>query len=108
MGTGQGDKCDRCYSCYPTGDCTDRKFVLQLQKDNEVQLKYIELSIQILTAAPSESSQPVRKWAIDTINRYSEVKTDSEAENELLKQRLLRQIMSDFDKSAKETIQRIR
>ena len=60
----------------------------QLQKDKEVQLKYIELSVNILSDPPSESNQAVRGWAIDTINKYSEVKIDSETRGQLLKQQI--------------------
>jgi hypothetical protein len=75
----------------------------QQQKDKEVQLKYIELSIQILSAPPTDSNQAVRKWAIDTINRYSEVKIDAQAEEELLKEQL-RRIIDSYNKTSKGII----
>ena len=78
----------------------------QQQKDKEVQLKYIELSIQILSAPPTDSNQAVRKWAIDTINRYSDVKIDAQAQDELLKQQL-RRIMDNYNKTAKGIIDQI-
>jgi hypothetical protein len=78
----------------------------QLQKDKEIQLKYIELSIQILSAPSSPSNQAVRKWAVDTINRYSEVKIDSQAENELLKEQL-RRIVEKYNETASGVIQQI-
>jgi hypothetical protein len=78
----------------------------QQQKDKEVQLKYIELSIQILSAPPTDSNQAVRKWAINTINRYSEVKIDAQAENELLNEQL-RRIIDSYNKTSKGIIDEI-
>jgi hypothetical protein len=73
------------------------------QKDKELQLKYVELSIQILSAPPKDSDQAVRKWAINTINRYSDVKIDAQAESELLMEQLRRSIDSS-NKAAKEIL----
>lgn len=58
------------------------------QKEKELQLKYIELSIQILSAPPSPSNQETRMWALDIINKYSEVKISKKAREELLKEQL--------------------
>lgn len=76
----------------------------QLQKDKELQLKYIELSIQILSAPPSPTNQAVRKWAVDTINKYAEVKIDAQAENELLNQQL-RHIVEEYNATARKIIE---
>lgn len=76
----------------------------QLQKDKELQLKYIELSIQILSASPSPTNQAVRKWAVDTINKYAEVKIDPQAENELLNQQL-RRIVEEYNATAKKILE---
>jgi hypothetical protein len=75
----------------------------QQQKDKEVQLEYIELAIQILSAPLTDSNQAVRKGAINTINRYSEVKIDAQAKDELLKQQL-RRIIDSYNKTAKGII----
>jgi hypothetical protein len=78
----------------------------QQQKDKELQLKYVELSIQILSAPPKDSDQAVRKWAINTINRYSDVKIDAQAENELLMEQL-RLSIDSYNKEAKKNIESI-
>jgi hypothetical protein len=78
----------------------------QLQKEKEIQLKYIELSIQILSAPPSPSNRAVRKWAVDTINRYSDIKIDSQAETELLNEQL-RRIIDSYNETAKGIIDKL-
>jgi len=45
----------------------------------------IELSIDILTIKPSKEADPLREWAIDILDRYSEVPISEEAKNELKK-----------------------
>lgn len=76
----------------------------QVQKDKELQMKYISLSIQILSSPPSQSDSAVRQWAINIINKYSEVKMGEKAEVELQLQQLIRQL----DLEAKKTIRQIR
>ena len=76
----------------------------QVQKDKELQLKYISLAIQILSSPPSQSDSAVRKWAVSIINKYSEVKMAEKAEMELQMQQLMRQL----DLEAKKTIEKIR
>ncbi|UCH47230.1 MAG: hypothetical protein JSU95_14190 [Betaproteobacteria bacterium] len=60
----------------------------QLQKDKELQLKYIELSLKILSDEPTDTNQAVRGWAIDTINQYAEIKIDSDTREQLLREQL--------------------
>lgn len=74
------------------------------QKEKEIQLKYISLSIQILSSPPSQSNSSVRKWAVDIINKYSEVKMDEKVELELI----MKQLMRQYDLEAKKTIMQIR
>jgi hypothetical protein len=63
----------------------------QIQKDKEIQLRYISLSIQILSSPPSHANSAVRKWAIDIINKYSEIKLNVKAESELRRQPFFQQ-----------------
>ena len=57
-------------------------------KEREVQVRYVELAINILSQEPSEKNQRVRKWAIDIINHYSDVRIEAKTEQELLRERL--------------------
>lgn len=60
----------------------------QLQKDKEISLKNIEIAVGILNAKPTSDNQSLRDWAINTINKYSEIKLSPEA-IKLLKERPL-------------------
>ncbi len=77
----------------------------QLQKDKELQLKYIEISVQILSAPP-KANEAVRMWAITTINKYSEVKIDEKAERELMRNQL-RLIIDKYNETASGVVQSI-
>ena len=48
-------------------------------KQKELNVKMIELSIDILTIKPSKEADPLREWAIDILDRYSEVPISEEA-----------------------------
>ena len=77
----------------------------QAIKDKEIQLKYIELSIQILSAPPTDQNMEVRRWAVEAINRYSEVKINAKAEKELLSEQL--RLMIRSNEEAKKIIEEI-
>ena len=57
-------------------------------KEKETQTRYIELAIGILMKEPTPENEQIRKWAIDTINHYSEVPIPKTARQELLEQQL--------------------
>ncbi len=52
-------------------------------KSKELETKYVEISVGILTEPPSPETVNLRKWAIDNINRYAEIKLSEEAQEEL-------------------------
>lgn len=56
-----------------------------LKKNEEINQKYVELSISILKEKPKENETIVmRKWALDILNKYSPLKLSDSAKNELL------------------------
>jgi hypothetical protein len=57
-------------------------------KEKEVQARYIELAIGILMKEPTRENEQIRKWAVDTINHYSDVPIQRDAMEELLHQEL--------------------
>ncbi|WP_224962574.1 hypothetical protein [Geomonas subterranea] len=59
-----------------------------IQKEKEFSLKNIEVAVGILTASPSKENQDLREWAINTVNKYSEIKM-STAVKKLLKEKPL-------------------
>lgn len=52
-------------------------------KEGESAQKYIELGIRILSEKPLSENDPVRKWAIEIVNQYSDVKLSPEARSAL-------------------------
>ncbi|WHI52998.1 N-acetylmuramoyl-L-alanine amidase [Microbulbifer sp. MLAF003] len=52
-------------------------------KSKELETKYVEISVGILTEPPRPETVNLRKWAIDNINRYAEIKLSEEAQEEL-------------------------
>jgi hypothetical protein len=52
-------------------------------KSREVNLKYVEMAVDILKTKPEESPKNIRVWAIDVVNAYSKVPLSSEAQAEL-------------------------
>ncbi|TLD43445.1 MAG: hypothetical protein JETT_0263 [Candidatus Jettenia ecosi] len=61
----------------------------QAIKERETQLRYIELSINILSQEPSDKNRNIRSWAINIINEYAPKHLEEETKNELkLKTRL--------------------
>jgi hypothetical protein len=56
----------------------------QSLKEREIQVKFVELSLQILKEKPEEANKNIRIWAIDVINQYSEVKLKSQVKKDLI------------------------
>lgn len=54
-----------------------------VEKDKDSAQKYIELGIRILSEKPLSDDDPIRKWAIEIVNRYSDVKLSDAAQNAL-------------------------
>ena len=63
----------------------------QSKLERELAARYIELSVKILSSEPEETSKnegedPLRRWAVDLINEYSDVKMSEAAQDRLLNQ----------------------
>ena len=58
-------------------------FVNSSLKSREVNVKYVEMAVDILRAKPDESQKNLRGWAINLINTYSKVPLPVEAQQEL-------------------------
>ncbi len=52
-------------------------------KNKELETKYVEISVGILTEPPNPETSNLRKWAIENINKYAEIKLPEEAKKEL-------------------------
>lgn len=52
-------------------------------KDREVRGQFVQLAVSILQQPPTPENRSVREWAIDVINKYSEVPLESAAEDSL-------------------------
>ena len=50
-----------------------------IQKQVELNQKYIEIAVGILNSKPTPETIPLRDWAIDIIDKYSEIKLSKEA-----------------------------
>jgi|TARA_B110000908_G_C10006510_1_gene336555 SMC interacting uncharacterized protein involved in chromosome segregation len=64
-------------------------------KESEIQVRYVELAVEILKEDPSKKRSNMREWAVDLINNYSEIEIDLETRNELLRDPLFKEI-DDF------------
>jgi hypothetical protein len=71
-------------------------------KEKDTQARYIELAIGILMKEPTPENQQIRKWAIDTVNHYSEVPIQEPVRQELLEQQL-----RTYNETAKRVIDEI-
>lgn len=58
-------------------------------KDSENRLKYVELAISLLRAEPTEQTIALRTWAVAVINHQAIVPLTSEAQAQLLQQRIV-------------------
>ena len=54
-------------------------------KERELQGKFVELAIKILTQDPTKENEHIRKWATDVVNLYSGVELNEITKNELIK-----------------------
>lgn len=54
-------------------------------KEKEVQEKYVELAIRILSETPHKDKSATREWAVDVVNKYSGVEMSLETEDHLVK-----------------------
>ena len=59
------------------------KSIEQTLKDRELAVKYVEISVDILTEEPTPETQNLREWAIKNINEYADIKLDDSVINEL-------------------------
>lgn len=64
-------------------------------KESEIQVRYVELAVEILKENPSDKKTNMRRWAVDLVNNYSEIQIDKQAREELLNTPLLKEI-DDF------------
>lgn len=59
------------------------------QKDKDIGQKYVEIAVGILADAPTEEALELRSWAVEIVNRYSEVKMTSTLADVLVMQEAL-------------------
>ena len=59
-------------------------FYTNSQKEAERNLKYIELSINILKDKPNDDTKSLRKWATTIIGKYAPIHLENEIENSLI------------------------
>ncbi len=52
--------------------------------DRTIESKYVELAINILSQKPDDEQKPLRKWAVNVVNEYSEVKFSEEVKKNLI------------------------
>ena len=72
----------------PVAIATVGHFINSAIKKNELELKYIEMAIEILRDRPNDNNTNIREWAINIVNEYAEVKLSPEARNELKEKRI--------------------
>lgn len=56
----------------------------QAIKEREIQGKFVELAVGILSEPPTEENKNIRNWSIDVINEYSGVSFDKETRSDLV------------------------
>ena len=54
-------------------------------KERELQGKFVELAINILSEEPTKENENIRRWGIDVINMYSGVPLDKPTKEDLIK-----------------------
>ena len=62
--------------------------VEHVSRERELDIKMIETALGILSVKPEPSTQPVRVWAMDVIDQYSDVKLSPDARRVLLNEPL--------------------
>lgn len=68
-------------------------------KESENRIKYIELAISILKDKPSPETHQIRSWAVQVVDRYSDVPLPAQAREQLLKRRLTGNGFEEMDLS---------
>jgi len=51
---------------------------------NNVSQKYIEIATNILKESPSQKNEDLRKWAVEIINKYSDIKFENKLKQSLI------------------------
>lgn len=60
----------------------------QAIKEKETQLRLVELSIEILKEKQGDENEGLKKWAVDVINRYSEVPLNDVVKTDLISDKI--------------------
>ena len=58
-------------------------FINNTFRQKDLNIKMVEVAINILISPPTKEQTPLRDWAIEGLDKYSEVKLPKEAKNEL-------------------------
>ena len=76
------------------------------QKDKEIGVRYVELAVEILRAAPSPDNKALRTWAISVVDHYSALPLPKEAQAELQFEQLKIQVenLSKFQQESSKTL----
>ena len=76
------------------------------QKDKEIGVRYVELAVEILRAAPSPDNKALRTWAISVVDHYSVLPLPKEAQAELQFEQLKIQVenLSKFQQESSKTL----
>lgn len=76
------------------------------QKDKEIGVRYVELAVEILRAAPSTDNKALRTWAISIVDHYSVLPLPKEAQAELQFEQLKIQVqnLSKFQQEQSEIL----
>jgi hypothetical protein len=53
-------------------------------KSQELNVKYVEIAVNVLSRPPSEETKPLRAWAIEVINAHASVKIDADLKDILI------------------------
>jgi len=58
-------------------------------REKEIRTRYIELAVDVLKEMPGKNQASLREWAVDIINRYSEIPLPEDARHSLIRERPL-------------------
>ena len=56
----------------------------QSSQNDQLKLRYVELSIEILKETPESQSPELRRWALETLNQFSAIALSNKAKEQLL------------------------
>lgn len=73
-------------------------------KDRELAAKYIEISVGILTEAPTPETKNLREWAIANITKYSKIKLNKQSIEELKTESLPKTVRESLPQAKNYTI----